>query len=67
MKFNRDKGNIGTSTALKERLRADPVLSALYKADYVDIDDTVANNVDNTAFKKAMLRLAWIIIRKITR
>ena len=52
---------------MEQAIKNDPILSALYQRKYSDITDTVANNIDNTAFKKAMLRLAWILVRRLTK
>ena len=70
MKYSRIKGDASDykdKTKVEQAIRADPVLTALYKNDYVDVDSAVAAGVDNVAFKLAMLRLAWILIRRITR
>jgi hypothetical protein len=68
--YNREKGDkadVTDRSRLEQAIRNDPVLTALYKKNYSDITDQVANNIDNTAFKKAMLRLAWILIRRLTK
>lgn len=70
MKWQRIKGtrdDFAKREQVEDAIRADPILRALYKKDYVEIDDAVATSIDNTAFKKAILRLAWILIRRATR
>jgi hypothetical protein len=68
--YNRDAGSIEESTnkeKMKAAFKADPVLTALYQNRYVDITPTVVANIDNAAFKLAMLKLAWILIRRLTK
>ena len=70
MIFNRIKGRreeFEDRDNIHAAIKADPVLSALYARRYSEIDNTVAAAVDNTQFKRAMLRLAWIMVRRLTR
>lgn len=70
MIFTRKKGRreqFENKDKINEAILADPVLSALYTRRYSEIDSTVAAAFDNAQFKRAMLRLAWIMVRRLTR